>query len=595
MAVAALAPTDVLLSVSGSRANTTLSSIAYCGVCLWIFVAPFEALRPLVRLPGQSISSVEAALLAVFLLCFVALVGASQRGAWNRIVDALRTPLTAAGMAFLVAAGVAAIAAPLERTNAIHMAGRFVLAFGVYLVTTNGVTTLARLRGVFVVSAATGVVVSLLAVLEFMGVPFVLRALTAFRAGVAVVGAQVRAAGPFQYPTIASMYLEVLFAFTLALLLIVIDEERRGVAWGAGVALAAMAEAITLSYARAGLVTMAASVAIVGWWRWRTRGPDRGVKALLVVAAVIAAEVLTSHSLDSARLRMTTEGQEHWYSAEIDAPLDLEFATGSTRVVPVTLTNTGLATWDSTGEHPVRFAYHWLLNDSDRAVDFEGARTIFPEPVPPGATVTLGAPVRAPGQPGRYRLMWDVAVEGRLWFSTEPDAELVVTRAAVTGPNVGKTVSAVDIPMPKVSARPGRLTLWRAGARMFRQHPLLGVGPDNFRLLYGGFAGIAHADPRVHSNNMYLEVLVGGGIVAAAAFAWLLWATAAIVLGAPRRAGGGDLAMATAGVTAAASAFAVHGLVDSFFSFTATYALGAITLGLLVACNNLMERHADRV
>ena len=69
-------------------------------------------------------------------------------------------------------------------------------------------------------------------------------------------------------------------------------------------------------------------------------------------------------------------------------------------------------------------------------------------------------------------------------------------------------------------------TLWQAAGRMLMAHPVLGVGPDNFRLLYGGYAGIANPDPRVHTNNMYLEALIGGGLVAGAAFAWLCWRAA---------------------------------------------------------------------
>ena len=138
---------------------------------------------------------------------------------------------------------VAALAAPAERTNALHMAGRFGLAFGVYLVTISGITTLARLRTVFIVSAAIGAVVAALAVFEFLNVPLVLRALTVFRPGVAVVGAQVRAAGPFQYPTIASMYLEILFAFGLALLSWPIDAGKLQAA-AAGVVVAVIAEAV---------------------------------------------------------------------------------------------------------------------------------------------------------------------------------------------------------------------------------------------------------------------------------------------------------------------------------------------------------------
>src|SRR5437762_12045914 len=77
--------------------------------------------------------------------------------------------------------------------------------------------------------------------------------------------------------------------------------------------------------------------------------------------------------------------------------------------------------------------------------------------------------------------------------------------------------------MPARAERPGRLVLWRAAARMVRAHPLTGVGPDNFRLAYGDYAGIEHPDPRMHSNNMYVEVLAGSGVIGFAAFAWLCW------------------------------------------------------------------------
>jgi hypothetical protein len=49
--------------------------------------------------------------------------------------------------------------------------------------------------------------------------------------------------------------------------------------------------------------------------------------------------------------------------------------------------------------------------------------------------------------------------------------------------------------------------------------------------------------------------------------------------------GRGD--MLGAGIAAAGVAIGVHGLVDSFLAFTATYILIAITLGLCVTCEML--------
>ena len=126
-------------------------------------------------------------------------------------------------------------------------------------------------------------------------------------------------------------------------------------------------------------------------------------------------------------------------------------------------------------------------------------------------------------------------------------------------------------------------------------HPLLGVGPDNFRLSYGRYAGITSADPRTHSNNMYLEMLAGGGLLVGAAFAWLLW-RAARAAAASLRVSAGAAGAAAAGIVAATLAIAVHATVDSFLSFAPTYVLFALTLGCTVACARDMETpRANRV
>jgi O-antigen ligase len=163
---------------------------------------------------------------------------------------------------------------------------------------------------------------------------------------------------------------------------------------------------------------------------------------------------------------------------------------------------------------------------------------------------------------------------------------------------------------PKPTVRPGRLDLWRAAASMVAAHPLLGVGPDNFRLSYGRYAGITSADPRTHSNNMYLEMLAGGGLLVGAAFAWLLWRAAraaaaslrlspgAAGAASPERALWTDASRraAAAGIVAATLAIAVHATVDSFLSFAPTYVLFALTLGCTVACARDMETpRANRV
>jgi O-antigen ligase len=186
--------------------------------------------------------------------------------------------------------------------------------------------------------------------------------------------------------------------------------------------------------------------------------------------------------------------------------------------------------------------------------------------------------------------MWDVEQADRLWFSTEPDAPMYVTRAVVSGPSVGPVGEMRAMPLPRAAVRPGRLVLWRAAAALLATRPLLGIGPDNYRLLYGPHAGLGNSDSRVHTNNMYLEVLVGAGIVGALAFAWLFGAAFVQVIASVRSARNARMETAVAGVAAASVAIALHGLVDSFLSFTATYILIAVTLGMASASLAIQEQ-----
>ena len=463
----------------------------FAGVALLTLAAPFELTEPLVRLPRQSVSSLEAAVLAAFAAWAVAVVASRRLPEW-------RTPLTFPWVALLAAMALASVASPVSRINALHMTGRLGAAFGIYLLTVNGVTTRARLRVVLALAVAIGVFVSVLAILEYAGVRPVLAWLTVFRPGVATVGAQVRAAGPLQYPTIASMYLEIVFAFGLGLLLSELDAPSLGATatelrptsapplaadarvrpWtgrvlrvaAVFVAVVVIADGIVVTFTRAGLITMALSVLVVGAMRVASRGADAGARLVAGVAVVVFALVATSRSAQSLWLRMTTEGQESWYRAVIEAPRALELRTGANAVVPIAVQNTGRLPWDSRADSPILFAYHWRPADGDRFVAFDGARTPFRDRVEPGARAIVDARVRPPRQPGRYRLEWDLVQEGRLWFSTEPGAAHAFTDVAVAG-DVADAPPILTSAPPKPTVRPGRAVLWRAAARMIRSAP----------------------------------------------------------------------------------------------------------------------------
>src|SRR5581483_10184694 len=371
-----------------------------------------------------------------------------------------------------------------------------------------------------------------------------------------------------------SMYLEIVFAIGVGLFLDAIDAVERGSATLLAAALLLTAEAVALTFTRAGLMSIGATLAIASFVRYCRGGLDGSVRALAALDAAIVILFLGSRSTESLRLRLTSEGQEAWYRAEITAPQTVSIAADDVIAVPVAVANKGRLVWDSSAQPPLYFSYHWLTSGGDRVVAFEGLRTPFDAPVRPGDVAALTAHVRAPQQPGEYRLVWDLVQEGRLWFSTEPGASAQASRATIEGDPAA--APAPTFAPPKPTVRPGRLQLWRAAVAMFAAHPVFGVGPDNFRLSYGRYAGIATPDTRTHSNNMYLEVLAGTGIAGAFVLAWLAWAARGFVF-------------ANIGIACAIVAIAVHGMVDSFLSFAPTYILFAMTLGLAVVT------HEDRV
>lgn len=553
--------------------------IAAVGVAAFVLAAPFETIRPVVRLPGQTFSSVEVVLLAVLMVCAVT---AWPHKAWTLLRLRALVPLGT----FVILSFAAALAAPAFRGNALHMAARLATLAAVWQLTAAAAADVSTRQRLLWAVLASGTLAALLVVADFVDAPGARRVLSAFRESVAVVGAQVRASGPFQYPTIASMYLEMAFAVGVGLLLGARHSWRRVLLV---LALCVIFEGIVLTFTRAGLITTLLALGTLTVRHWRLRGADRAVLASLLVGAVALVQVATSRSAEMLMLRLTSEGQGRWFSAVFDVPRTVRLDTRGVHDVPITVTNTGRATWDSDAAEPVSLSYHWVAPDSDEVVAWEGERTPFPSPVGPGQSVSLRAQVGGPGRPGQFRLMWDIEQEGRLWFSTEPDAVPVFSAGTVTGPVTSQTRGFGPRRIPRATVRPGRLVLWAAAFRMAAAHPWLGVGPDNYRLLYGQFSTLTFADPRVHSNNMYIEVLAGMG---AAGLASLLWVGIGSARDAWRAAASSD---AGAGVAAACAAVAVHGLVDSFLSFTATYLLIGVMLGLASAWARDGEGHAHRI
>jgi hypothetical protein len=543
---------------------------------LLLLVAPFERLRPLISLPGQKLTTVEAAIV-------VALGAWLATAIWFRERPRWLSPISVPWIAWLAVAGVAALVAPAFHVNAIKVVARLVIGGIVLLLPLNGITTTRRLATALVLAAASGVVVAIIARLEFSGAPAIVAWLHAFRENVRVVGGQIRASGTLQYPTIASMYLEIVFALTLGVLLWAVDRRSLVLTIVGFAALVMMAEGVIVTLTRSGLITLAISLALLGVWRYGRLGVDRGVVLLGALGAVIAALVIVSASAESFRLRFMTDGRSNWYRAGFLVPEHLSLARGSVTAIEATVINKGLVSWDPDARPPFHVSYHWFNDDYTRVVRYDGLRTPLRRRVRPGESLRVLVQVQVPKQDGQFLLGWDVVQEGRLWFSTEPGSRTALSSVTVSGEGSSEALNAASLRyIPEQAIYVGRPQLWRAALRIAAAHPLLGIGPDNYRLSYGPYAHIDRPDPRVTSNNMYLEILTGTGAIGLLAFVWIL-RRAQRTIRETRLALDGAAASLYAGVAAASVAVAVHGVLDSFLTLTPTYLTIALTLGLAMA------------
>ena len=169
----------------------------------------------------------------------------------------------------------------------------------------------------------------------------------------------------------------------------------------------------------------------------------------------------------------------------------------------------------------------------------------------------------------------------RLGWHTSAPADVLSqpdSSSAARGPGQSVAVAGDRL---EPSTLPSRKQLWAAALRLWNHHPLLGVGPDNFRHRYpeviAATDGKPFDDQRIHANNFYLETLADlglAGVVVLALLAHGLWRVARTSLAL----GTGPLEL---GIFVAIGTFFVHGCVDYFLEFTPTFGLWWLLLALV--------------
>jgi hypothetical protein len=405
--------------------------------------------------------------------------------------------------------------------------------------------------------------------------------LSIFKVQPTVVGPYLRLSGTFAYANTAAGYFAAMLPLAVALCLL------KGPVQGryrliAGSAALTLGVALIGTYSRGGAIAAVGGLAVLAVASrhahpWRVIPARWSAVVLATIALVLASAVLLLGQ--AGALRISTQSDLEWYSATYAAHVPHRIHTGTTLHVPVTLRNTGAITWVASGHHAFRLSYHWMLPDGHIVV-LNGRRTPLPRSLRPGSAQTLTARVTAPSRPGQYRFAWDIAQEGVLWFALATGVERS-TEIHVVGPAVGPALRAIpSLRLQSGAPQPERTVLWAAALRIIEAHPLLGIGPDGYRRVYGLFEHPpAHSwDTRIYANSLPLELAADLGIPGAIAFFLFLIAATRTYW---RRALHGDLDVLDAALFAALITLVLHGTVDYLFGARAMMYLLWILLGVM--------------
>ena len=560
------------------RARTPLHTCGLAALGLLAALLPFELTQPLLSLGPVAVTNVELALYLV-LLVWVVIWVRGPRSAWTGVHGAVA--------AWLAVVLLAALFAPTGRGDALKFALRTLGGGALFFASIDLVATRRQVAWIALTICA-GAVLSAAAGVAEVWLPAVRGGLEAFKTQSSFAGGFLRASGTFQYANTAGMYWEAVLPLTLALgvwaVTSVPSHCRPGPAWrwSAVAAAVVLAQAVVLTASRAAWWAVADLLALLFIAGVRCSRPLRG-PVVVVCLALMLFTVGRWNGGGLLALRLLASDEATWLSAEFaDPPAALVIPTGTVTSVPITVRNTGLRDWPRRGDTPVHLSYHWVAPAGEDIFVWDGARTRLPDSVATGDTVTLPAVVDGNMPPGRYRLQWDMVQEHVAWFSTL-GAETATTWVEVEHRDDAPVVADLPPPIRIVhTARPSRRTLWAAAVEMWAERPLFGIGPDQFRHQSGAHLDLPAFDNRTHASSLFVETLVGQGLVGLLALLVLLAAVARAVVRGWHRVDGPAPRVLGLGLALGVLAYAAHGVVDHFLAFTPTYGLFWLLTGLTV-------------
>jgi O-antigen ligase len=504
--------------------------------------------RPVLGAFGLAFTLLElaaaVAALVVLAACRAEVVRLVSRPAWPLVL------LAAFAAAHLVSAAFAPAYAGLAAKFALRMVAAAALAIAV------AATPRRARRAALVALAGSSLLVALLAVMEGVGLSTIDPLLALFRERAFRAGSSPRASAGSGGPNQAAAFLAaglVAGASRLA------SRPRLAIAFAGAVSLG-----LAFTYSRGGLVAALCGLLVLAW------ASPNGRRAAVASAAVLTALATGFLAHPRFRERVGAEIAEGSYGARY-RPADafLRLAPGEARTLQIELANTGRRDW-LTSERPT---LHAFLHEWPPREPIATWRHPLAATVAGGDVARASVAIAAPSRPGTYLLVWDLFTlpSGFLSASGTPPA-IVPVGVGVDPPEA--------VTLPERTWRRGRLELWRLAIAMWRDHPLLGVGPDNFRRLhpqYGGWLGAGNFPMSAH--NQLLESAATTGLVGLLALAGTIVLSARAAFRA-RRGRDADVA---AVVLALLAAFLVQAQVDALLEFTGHYLLFAFVVGTAAA------------
>lgn len=568
-----------------------LDLLVLAAAALMLVFTALELREPVFTLAGVGFTTTEIAA-CLFILTAVLWSLFHRREAFSRY------SLDVAILLFL-ASNFLAIYFTEDRPSALKFSLRLTYAALVYF----GISRLPGRLGSYLVVTGTVTAIalaeSIIGILQnffpYVNWPWLL---APFQDAVATFGAFYdRVSATLSYPTVLSGYLELALPVVLFFGLYCVQKTSHPGRRRLFTALTLTATAIVVAcdaytYTRSGFLIVPVSLALGALLAMVYR-LGRRVWVMFALASVTMFVVLGISAVldEKMAVRLGLKEQSVRYAAEyelLDMPPVIQL--DSEHAALLKIRNTGEIPWLNEGPGRFTLAYRWLsYPEGEEQKDVHYIISYLQRQIEPGEEFEIQADYETPDQPGRYLLIFDLVVHvsdvSADWFSAAGVPALVVplefdSTGAGRRIEIEKPVSEFETGPSSQQATP-RGKFWQAAVSIWKENPVVGIGPDQFRSHYHEYISDTPPDDRHRAHNVFLETMADTGLIGLAALVYL-FARAALVqwrLVADRKASQ-TARLASLSLLVALTAYILHSMLEYYIWQTGINFLLFTVLGL---------------